>query len=1792
MTKPKIMQFAALWVALLLALGSLSTSLTAVFAAGQSAPATPAPTTTIQDTVYRADGTAAGGTVLISWPAFVTATGRNVPAGSTSVVIGTGGALSVALVANAGSTPMGTYYTVVYHLNDGTETRQYWVVPVSASPVQVAAISSTVLPASVAMQTVSKSYVDTAIAVAQLGTPLDSSPYVLKAGDTMTGALNLPADPTAPLQASDKNYVDEQIAGVTSGLGQKVALIPAGTQTIVQPAGTQLSVNTLNGAQYASQNANGSGNNGIANATTGAACANGCDVVAEQTYSLAENFTPQNWNWQTHVEDLRGGQRKDSYFNPLNPTAHGQDLGQTIHVVSTQSSPSVFAANGGGDIYSGGLQITVDALAGGSNSYPQHVQATIPYFKTTYEALELDSFSNTVGQHDQFNQHQYCYGVGDCLMGSMFMTSSGGFRDDADEGAHPYDLQYTEDTAVFQGTCSTGCTAGSTLLQVAVTGGPATQGEGRYLLDKNPAGIIASGAIAGGFPTGNRQPVATFTGTSFAVSTFLETAQTIPTQATDMRPGTVTVPIVTSGVPSGFATTTAALPSTAGVACLSDVQIGDGRSLNFETAAYTVVDASHIQLTLNRAHADGATIAVGGLCGYGLEQTVDTTNGLRQVFPVIGSTSANTLLYAGGSTSIVGAQGSPSAYVNLNLAVASIARNANVVTIATAGNFPVDVNGLTMTVQGVADTSYDGTFAVTTTGPNTLTYPSAGANSTSTGGTLSLVTGGYALYPMAEVINVYNVTTHAVDGQMTLAANTVNWTPGDPLEQPHYYQQNVHADQEVVTQYAPRPVEYDYAGIQYQGNNGPGLVGWQIVNATPAANYFGNGGTHTAPSIGMNLSGVWHHSMELQAGEDAAFEIHCNSHGCNDWNSPYNLFELDYGSGSQDQIAYAPTTGNLNFNLHGSSYQFAPSGFTAGTINVTTLNATTVHGSFTGAFNGSFAGSITPASLPVFGASGSGHQAGAVPDPGPTAGTTRYLREDGTWVAVSGGTGATGPAGPTGPTGPTGPAGPTGLTGATGATGPIGPTGPTGPAGANGVASTAQLVAFDGTRISAANDNLFDSTKATAGYYMNFNTGVAVALSNWTLSPLMMANAGGSMTCNFPISSNSPNGIAFYDVTKTFLSGIAGGQASGASFSVPSGAAYVQFGTANGNYTAATAMCVWGTTLPSTYKDFIKATPTDIATAVAAEHTSAAVLYAPAVATNLLNPATITVPGYINSATGATVTTGYPTWGASALIAVTPGQQFTLSFPLPAVPNVGLAYYNSGTFVSGVAYPATAAGVTVFTVPAGVNQLAVTIPSGNATATNAGNTAFVAANQMVWTAPSLPGSVIPYGYGVASYAAAQAATNAASIATNASAIATTNTTVASLQTTVSALSSASSALPTNVLNPANVVTGKYVTPTTGATATATAAYAGYEVTGLVPVTAGSTYTVNWPLCYVNAGVGAAYYLNGTYVSGFNYGTSSNTYSLGNVFTVPAGVNQVQLTVPGGGTVGSSSCALSTTPVPAANLVLYTGSYMPAVIVPYGQTLPQAVATDVAALQVQATSNLGYGTLAGKKLAVFGDSICQILSNYWENQLIARTGVSIVYQNCHYGRKTANIFEDYGGGAGAGTFATAAYQTYPGTNTSGYVGETVGNTLAQDLTADAPNIILINLSTNDGVTTLGSPGDSVTTASFYGYVNNALTTITTAYPAARVIWTSMYQYNPTAYGGGTGGANYATNAQLLAAIKYVCGTFGVPVIDMLNNSGIDSANWATVLGDGVHINSTGANNYYLPEMVNGLKRLVY
>jgi len=157
-------------------------------------------TTTVQGTAYLANGTPGSGTLVISWPSFTTSAGQLVVAGRVTKTISADGFVSVSLAPNAGATPAGQYYTAVYSMSDGTTSTQYWVVP-TGSQATLAAVQSQVMPSSQAVQTVSKTYVDTAISVLTQSLLTDS-------GGTLTGPLYLNADPTAPLQAATKHYVD------------------------------------------------------------------------------------------------------------------------------------------------------------------------------------------------------------------------------------------------------------------------------------------------------------------------------------------------------------------------------------------------------------------------------------------------------------------------------------------------------------------------------------------------------------------------------------------------------------------------------------------------------------------------------------------------------------------------------------------------------------------------------------------------------------------------------------------------------------------------------------------------------------------------------------------------------------------------------------------------------------------------------------------------------------------------------------------------------------------------------------------------------------------------------------------------------------------------------------------------------------------------------------------------------------------------------------------------------------------------------------------------------------------------------------------------------------------------------------------------------------------------------------------------------------------------------------------------------------------------------------------------
>lgn len=220
--------------------------------------------------------------------------------------------------------------------------------------------------------------------------------------------------------------------------------------------------------------------------------------------------------------------------------------------------------------------------------------------------------------------------------------------------------------------------------------------------------------------------------------------------------------------------------------------------------------------------------------------------------------------------------------------------------------------------------------------------------------------------------------------------------------------------------------------------------------------------------------------------------------------------------------------------------------------------------------------------------------------------------------------GAQGPQGETGPQGPQGPAGPQGATGATGAQGPkgdtgaTGATGPQGPQGPQGnpgssvdypfelannlttndptkALSAAQGVVLEGEisqlrqEVDKIDDNfiieksanLFDKTSATANFAVRGDTGALIYDTDYYASDYIYIEDGVTqITVTGEQSYAGVNGIAFYDASKTFISGT--GIISPAT--VPVGAKYVRVSIRA--TLLDTSMVVYGVKVPETYQPY------------------------------------------------------------------------------------------------------------------------------------------------------------------------------------------------------------------------------------------------------------------------------------------------------------------------------------------------------------------------------------------------------------------------------------------------------------------------------------------------------------------------------------------------------------------------------------------------------------------------------
>lgn len=102
------------------------------------------PLTTIQDQLYRANGTPVDGTLLISWKAFVASDNSNIPANTLRVPVSSG-LLRVKLVPTTTALTTASY-TVMYLIDGKLTNTETWSVPGSVAPVAVRMVRVSTTP--------------------------------------------------------------------------------------------------------------------------------------------------------------------------------------------------------------------------------------------------------------------------------------------------------------------------------------------------------------------------------------------------------------------------------------------------------------------------------------------------------------------------------------------------------------------------------------------------------------------------------------------------------------------------------------------------------------------------------------------------------------------------------------------------------------------------------------------------------------------------------------------------------------------------------------------------------------------------------------------------------------------------------------------------------------------------------------------------------------------------------------------------------------------------------------------------------------------------------------------------------------------------------------------------------------------------------------------------------------------------------------------------------------------------------------------------------------------------------------------------------------------------------------------------------------------------------------------------------------------------------------------------------------------------------------------------------------
>lgn len=562
-----------------------------------------------------------------------------------------------------------------------------------------------------------------------------------------------------------------------------------------------------------------------------------------------------------------------------------------------------------------------------------------------HSALSLTGQINSPGISELLSGYQVKAGVGDNTGFYFYNWNYGGATAPSDEGNHPGAVQGGEMPVTYAGTITTGG-AGATAVVINCTADCKNPGDGRYLI-RTQAPIATGNITAITSPSGNFTPGTITISSNVPVSPFWGTlnADLVTPAATPLGTGSTAMTFaVTQGGGAGA-------PTPGDLICF-------GGQFHEQARITAVAGAGPYTITakLRHAHEAQSWVVDGGACGTFVEVVANNATPRSQLlrFPVdvIGSTSANTLLYryfAFGrgneafhtAALMVGALNSVKGLVNVG----------GTVTFEISGGYTAALlNAPSIYFSGASDAAFNGQctnvhltsffrLACTQSSSTSHTKPATASVSF---GTTQYGNSAFNLWSGAEVLDVqdYATTPPSIDGHLTLEPNSVTWNAGDAVEQPHHYA--AHMDLMYNNSYIYNPTGIANGGMDW-GVYGAGWSGGlfysptsmaasHVRNGNPASLYQYHGGTLTPP-LAFSWMGLWNSYLTAQYAPDPigspAMFIGCPYSGCDDPAYSYDLFKAATNQNYQQSIiGFRPFQGSLSFNTRALHFANALDGFT------------------------------------------------------------------------------------------------------------------------------------------------------------------------------------------------------------------------------------------------------------------------------------------------------------------------------------------------------------------------------------------------------------------------------------------------------------------------------------------------------------------------------------------------------------------------------------------------------------------------------------------------------------------------------------------------------------------------------------------------------------------------------------------------------------------------------------------------------------------------------------------------